>query len=261
MTRVRERRLRPARAAARASARAEAEIRDAGARAARARAARRARRPLSAPALGRPAPARRARARARRRAASVLLLDEPFGALDAKVRQELRRWLRRLHDEIARHQRLRHARPGGGARGRRPRRGDEPRPHRAGRHARRGLRPAGDAVRLRASSATSTCSTAASTRGRTSSTCSARLRSKALIPAKVEYIAPRGAVVRVELTASAANGTLEVELTREQQSSLASGCRGGGLPAAPSVAGLRPSREKVARLFRRAFRSARRSAR
>lgn len=29
----------------------------------------------------------------------VLLLDEPFGALDAKVRKELRRWLRRLHDE------------------------------------------------------------------------------------------------------------------------------------------------------------------
>jgi sulfate transport system ATP-binding protein len=30
----------------------------------------------------------------------ILLLDEPFGALDAKVRQELRQWLRRLHDEI-----------------------------------------------------------------------------------------------------------------------------------------------------------------
>ena len=30
----------------------------------------------------------------------VLLLDEPFGALDAKVRKELRQWLRRLHDEV-----------------------------------------------------------------------------------------------------------------------------------------------------------------
>ena len=31
---------------------------------------------------------------------SVLLLDEPFGALDARVREELRSWLRRLHDEL-----------------------------------------------------------------------------------------------------------------------------------------------------------------
>jgi sulfate/thiosulfate transport system ATP-binding protein len=31
---------------------------------------------------------------------SVLLLDEPFGALDARVRRELRAWLRRLHDEV-----------------------------------------------------------------------------------------------------------------------------------------------------------------
>src|SRR4029077_3688050 len=31
---------------------------------------------------------------------SILLLDEPFGSLDAKVRLELRRWLRQLHDEV-----------------------------------------------------------------------------------------------------------------------------------------------------------------
>src|SRR5207342_297423 len=31
---------------------------------------------------------------------AVMLLDEPFGALDARVRKELRSWLRRLHDEV-----------------------------------------------------------------------------------------------------------------------------------------------------------------
>ena len=43
---------------------------------------------------------RAALARVLLRARPMLLLDEPFGALDAKVRQDLRNWLRRLHEEL-----------------------------------------------------------------------------------------------------------------------------------------------------------------
>ena len=98
----------------------------------------------------------------------VLLLDEPFGALDAKVRQELRQWLRRLHEEIhvtsifVTHDQ------------------EEAfevadrvvvmnqRQHRAGRHAGGGLRASGHDRSSWTSWATSTCSTAASQEGQAS---------------------------------------------------------------------------------------------
>ena len=150
----------------------------------------------------------------------VLLLDEPFGALDAKVRKELRRWLRRLHDEmhvtsvfvthdqeealevadrivVMNHGRIEQL----GA-------PDEVYQHPATPfvyeflgdvnlfHGREYARPHEIDIYREPSV-------------------------EGLIPATIEHIAPRGAVVRVECNAGAANGTLEVELTREQQRSLA----------------------------------------
>ena len=54
----------------------------------------------------------------------VLLLDEPLSALDAKVRVQLREEIRRIQLRARDHDALRHARPGGGALGLRPGRGD-----------------------------------------------------------------------------------------------------------------------------------------
>ena len=149
----------------------------------------------------------------------VLLLDEPFGALDAKVRKELRRWLRRLHDEVhvtsvfVTHDQEEALEVADRIvvmnRGRIEQLGapDEVYQHPASSfvyeflgdvnlfHGREYARPHEIDV-FRDHSV------------------------EGAIPARVEHIAPRGAVVRVELSASAANGTLEVELTREQQSSL-----------------------------------------
>ncbi len=142
MTDVRERRVRPARAAAKASAQSEAQIRGKVKDAAEAGAARLDRRPLSrtsSPAASASASPWRARSRWSR---SVLLLDEPFGALDAKVRKELRRWLRRLHDELhVTSVFVTHDQEEALEVADRVVR-DEQGPHRAGRHARRGLRPA-----------------------------------------------------------------------------------------------------------------------
>ena len=70
---------------------------------------------------------------------SLLLLDEPLSALDARVRLALRQEMKALQRRLGDHHRHGHPRPGRGAHDGRPHRGDEPRRGRADRHARRDL--------------------------------------------------------------------------------------------------------------------------
>ncbi len=83
----------------------------------------------------------------------VFLFDEPLSNLDAKLRVQMRTEIKALHQKLEHHHRLRHPRPDRGHDHGRPHRGDECRPYRADRHAARALRPAGQPVRCRASSA------------------------------------------------------------------------------------------------------------
>ena len=70
----------------------------------------------------------------------VLLLDEPLGALDLKLREEMQIELKTIQQRARDHLHLRHARPGRGADDERPHRRLQPGQDRAGRLARRGLR-------------------------------------------------------------------------------------------------------------------------
>ncbi len=100
----------------------------------------------------------------------VLLLDEPLGALDLKLRQEMQLELKSIQQRDGHHVHLRHPRPGRGAHHERPDRHLLARPHRTGGHARGGLRATRDGVRgrlrghlQRARRATSRASSPAST--------------------------------------------------------------------------------------------------
>ena len=88
----------------------------------------------------------------------VLLLDEPLGALDLKLREEMQIELKAIQQRGRDHVHLRDPRPGGGAHDERPPGGLQPRPDRAGRQPGRRLRAAGDARSWPASSARRTCS-------------------------------------------------------------------------------------------------------
>ena len=74
---------------------------------------------------------------------TMLLLDEPLSNLDAKLREQARAWLKRLQEDLGHHHRLRHPRPGRGARAQRPDRRHVRRPHDPGRHPARDLRAPG----------------------------------------------------------------------------------------------------------------------
>jgi sulfate/thiosulfate transport system ATP-binding protein len=164
----------------------------------------------------------------------VLLLDEPFGALDAKVRKDLRRWLRRLHDEVRAttvfvthdqeeamevadrivvmsHGRIEQVGTP-----------DEVYQHPATPFVYEFL---GDVNRFHGRSE----GKAPGENSQPPQHAYARPHDieiyrdatvEGSLPATVEHIAPRGATVRVELSASAASGTVEVELTREQSRDL-----------------------------------------
>ena len=198
----------------------------------------------------------------------VLLLDEPFGALDAKVRKELRRWLRRLHEEvhvtsvfvthdqeealevsdrvvIMNEGRIEQSgtpeevyeHPGDPVRLRLPRRREPvPRPHRPrageGRRDRAGRRRSGPRRATRRASPTcarTTCELTPSPAGNSS------------IEAVVRHVRAFGPVVRLELDRADDGSSIEAHIPRAQLRAAGDHQGAAGLRFAHQRPGLRPA--------------------
>ena len=170
----------------------------------------------------------------------VLLLDEPFGALDARVRKELRDWLRRLHEEVHQTTVLVTHDQEEAMEVADTHRGHGPRPHRAGRPAARALRAPGQPVRhdLHGQRQPPRRGVRAAPRHRAERPA----RTASTSPAMVERVVYLGWEVRVDLRRDGDGERMSAQVTREVADALGLETGRHGLRAAAQRARVRRGR-------------------